>query len=205
MTPPAEFDRDLTRAIERVWALLEQIGRRTTDAPGITRPAWGRRKNSRPTRSATSPAAGPAGAARSLRQYQHADARTGPFCTAVTSGSHLDSVPHGGNYDGLAGVAAGSRSWRPRRQPLNIAAASDRDAVRGKPLVRHSVSGQPANAWDLDARRHRWDGAFRQRQDAAAERSRRLAIRGAASRSRRCSIGATSRISLSCISSRVRC
>lgn len=26
---------------------------------------------------------------------------------AVTAGSHLDTVPQGGNYDGLAGVAAG--------------------------------------------------------------------------------------------------
>ena len=30
-----------------------------------------------------------------------------PAGRAVTTGSHLDSVPHGGNYDGLAGVAAG--------------------------------------------------------------------------------------------------
>jgi beta-ureidopropionase / N-carbamoyl-L-amino-acid hydrolase len=30
-----------------------------------------------------------------------------PATPCVTTGSHLDSVPHGGNYDGLAGVAAG--------------------------------------------------------------------------------------------------
>ncbi|WP_455556038.1 hydantoinase/carbamoylase family amidase [Comamonas sp.] len=36
--------------------------------------------------------------------FDPADTRTGP---AIWTGSHLDSVPQGGNYDGLAGVVAG--------------------------------------------------------------------------------------------------
>jgi len=107
MTPPAEFDRDLTRAIERVWALLEQIGRRTTDAPGITRPAWGAQEELAAdavcdfARDAGLQALrDPFGNISMLMPGQDAAAR------AVTSGSHLDSVPHGGNFDGLAGVAA---------------------------------------------------------------------------------------------------
>src|SRR5690606_23217038 len=36
--------------------------------------------------------------------FDPADQRSGP---AIWTGSHLDSVPQGGNYDGLAGVVAG--------------------------------------------------------------------------------------------------
>jgi len=108
MQLPADFDRHLMSAIERVWALVEDIGRRTADPPGITRPAWGEQEELA------------ADAVCDFAPLEGLQALRDPFgniimllhgqdpgAPAVTSGSHLDTVPHGGNYDGLAGVAAG--------------------------------------------------------------------------------------------------
>lgn len=50
-----------------------------------------------------------------------------PGVPAIWCGSHLDSVPQGGNYDGLAGIVAGllclmaqQRSGRPSPSPLHV-------------------------------------------------------------------------------------
>jgi beta-ureidopropionase / N-carbamoyl-L-amino-acid hydrolase len=91
-----------------VWELLERIGHDTTDSPGITRAAWSRNEET---------------AADHIRAFARRHGLqvlndafgniqvllpgVDPATPCVTTGSHLDSVPHGGNYDGLAGVAAG--------------------------------------------------------------------------------------------------
>ena len=103
-----DFDRHLMPAIERVWALVEDIGRRTVDPPGITRPAWGAQEE------LAADAVGDFAAREGLQVLRDPFGNISmllpgqdPAAPAVTSGSHLDTVPHGGNYDGLAGVAAG--------------------------------------------------------------------------------------------------
>src|SRR5204862_2536120 len=80
----------------------------TTDRPGITRAAW----------SASEELA--ADAVRDFARSHGLQVLNDPFgnihvltggvdpaTPCVTTGSHLDSVSHGGNFDGLAGVAAG--------------------------------------------------------------------------------------------------
>lgn len=98
----------LESCITEVWELLERIGHETTDSPGITRAAWSRSEEM---------------AASLVREFarrhglqvlndefgniQFLPPGLDPATPCVTTGSHLDSVPHGGNYDGLAGIAAG--------------------------------------------------------------------------------------------------
>lgn len=98
----------LESCITEVWELLERIGHETTDSPGITRAAWSRNEEM---------------AASLVREFarrhglqvlndefgniQFLPPGLDPATPCVTTGSHLDSVPHGGNYDGLAGIAAG--------------------------------------------------------------------------------------------------
>ena len=98
----------LDSCIADVWELLERIGHDTTDSPGITRAAWSRNEET---------------AADHIRAFARRHGLqvlndafgniqvllpgVDPATPCVTTGSHLDSVPHGGTYDGLAGVAAG--------------------------------------------------------------------------------------------------
>jgi N-carbamoyl-L-amino-acid hydrolase len=101
---PSHLDSCITEA----WALLDRIGQATADRPGITRAAWSRSDET---------------AADHLRAFarrhglqvlndafgniQFLLPGVDPTTPCATTGSHIDSVPHGGNYDGLAGVAAG--------------------------------------------------------------------------------------------------
>ena len=98
----------LDSCITEVWELLEQIGHETTDSPGITRAAWSRNEEIA--------ADGVRAFARRHGLQVLNDAfgniqvllpGVDPATPCVTTGSHLNSVPHGGNYDGLAGIAAG--------------------------------------------------------------------------------------------------
>src|SRR4026207_1704552 len=118
MTNP---DSHLDSCIAEVWALLERIGQETTDSPGITRAAW--------SRNDETPADGVRAFARRHGLQVLNDAfgniqvllpGVDPATPCVTTGSHLDSVPHGGNYDGLAGIAAG----------LAVLAAANADPAR---------------------------------------------------------------------------
>jgi N-carbamoyl-L-amino-acid hydrolase len=98
----------LESRITEVWELLERIGHETTDSPGITRAAWSRNEE-------MAAALVRAFARRhglqvlndAFGNIQFLLPGVDPATPCVTTGSHLDSVPHGGNYDGLAGVAAG--------------------------------------------------------------------------------------------------
>jgi beta-ureidopropionase / N-carbamoyl-L-amino-acid hydrolase len=101
-------DTRLDSCIAEVWELLEQIGHATADSPGITRAAWSRNEEMA--------ADGVRAFARrhglqvlndAFGNVQFLLPGVDPATPCVTTGSHLDSVPHGGNYDGLAGIAAG--------------------------------------------------------------------------------------------------
>ena len=124
----------LNSCITEVWELLERIGRETTDSPGITRAAW----------SGNDEAA--ADHVRTFARRHGLQVLNDPFgniqfllpgvdpaTPCVTTGSHLDSVPHGGNYDGLAGIAAG----------LAVLAAANADpARRAKPFRVVAIRGE---------------------------------------------------------------
>jgi N-carbamoyl-L-amino-acid hydrolase len=97
----------LERAAADAWALMESIGSRTAvPLPGITRPTYGEAEELA-AQAVTAFArerglAVDADAFGNLRITRRDDAEG----TAVASGSHLDSVPNGGNFDGLAGAVA---------------------------------------------------------------------------------------------------
>jgi N-carbamoyl-L-amino-acid hydrolase len=98
----------LDSCIEEVWELLDRIGQETTDSPGITRAAWSR--NDEIAADRVRDFAGRHGLQvlnDAFGNIQFLLPGVGPVTPCVTTGSHLDSVPHGGNYDGLAGIAAG--------------------------------------------------------------------------------------------------
>ena len=88
--------------------LLDAIRTETADTVGVTRPAWSPEDESA--------ARALAEAARELDLEVGYDIAGNLRCTlpgadpgapGVLTGSHLDSVPTGGHYDGLAGVVAG--------------------------------------------------------------------------------------------------
>ena len=93
------------RLAERI---LDKLAEATTDAPGITRVAYGpgerfahdlvRREAEKLGAVARTDAAG--------NLYLTLNGRD-PDLPAIVIGSHLDSVAHGGNFDGAAGVVAG--------------------------------------------------------------------------------------------------
>jgi N-carbamoyl-L-amino-acid hydrolase len=89
-------------------SLFEQVRRDGLDEPGVSRDPYG------PGEQRAH--ASVAGAARALGLEVAADAAVNLYMTLpgrdrsarrVVIGSHLDSVPHGGNFDGAAGVVAG--------------------------------------------------------------------------------------------------
>ncbi|MDQ0513089.1 Zn-dependent hydrolase [Ancylobacter amanitiformis] len=98
----------LDAAIAFAEGLFDELRANTTDAPGITRAAYG-------TGEEFAHALVRA-AARELDLVEATDAAgnlyltlagTAPQLPGWIIGSHMDSVPHGGNYDGAAGVLAG--------------------------------------------------------------------------------------------------
>lgn len=112
-------------SVRDVWDLMQRIGVATADHPGITRAAWSPRDELA------------ADAVRDFARRHGLQALNDPFgnihilmpgmepgTPCVTTGSHLDSVPHGGNFDGLAGVAAG----------LAVLAAAVADKSRALPF-----------------------------------------------------------------------
>ena len=88
--------------------LLETLAQATTDAPGITRVAYG--PGERFAHDLMREEAEKLGAVARVdaagNLYLTLRGRD-PALPAIVIGSHLDSVPHGGNFDGAAGVVAG--------------------------------------------------------------------------------------------------
>lgn len=89
-------------------SLFDQLRRDGQDDPGVTRDPYG--PGEQRAHATVAAAAQPFGlhlardAAANLYLTRQGLDRTAP---AVIIGSHLDSVPHGGNFDGAAGVVAG--------------------------------------------------------------------------------------------------
>lgn len=103
-----DTDSHLDSCIADVWELLERIGQETTDSPGITRAAWSRHDEIAADRiRAFARRHGLQALDDAFGNVQVLLPGVDPATPCVTTGSHLDSVPHGGNYDGLAGIAAG--------------------------------------------------------------------------------------------------
>jgi len=131
MTNP---DPHLDSCIAEVWELLERIGRETADSPGITRAAWSR--NDETAADGVRTFARRHGLQVLNDAYGNVQVLlpgVDPATPCVTTGSHLDSVPHGGNYDGLAGITAG----------LAVLAASAADpAHRARPFRVVAMRGE---------------------------------------------------------------
>jgi N-carbamoyl-L-amino-acid hydrolase len=106
--PNQSFDDCLPAAIDASWTLMAEIGLATRGRVGITRPAYDDAEQH--AAEATAHAARAAGlsaefdAFGNLHVILHGADNSLP---AIGFGSHFDSVPDGGNYDGLAGVMAG--------------------------------------------------------------------------------------------------
>jgi N-carbamoyl-L-amino-acid hydrolase len=125
-----EIAQRLARTIDEAWTLMDAIGRDTADPPpGITRPAFGDAEQ-RAMEAVTAFAQAQGLVVERDGFGNHhillPGLEPGP---AVAAGSHLDSVPNGGNFDGLAGAAAavavlaavaasGVRTRRPLRAVL---------------------------------------------------------------------------------------
>ncbi|MCS0502777.1 Zn-dependent hydrolase [Ancylobacter mangrovi] len=97
-------------AIDRAFAerLFDELAARTGDAPGITRAAYG--EGEQIAHDVMSREAAALGLTRHVdpagNLYLTYEGRD-PSLASWVVGSHLDSVPHGGNFDGAAGVITG--------------------------------------------------------------------------------------------------
>ncbi len=105
MTSP---DSALAGGLALATDILARLRAATTDAPGVTRASYG--PGERAAHAILADCARAVGlevttdAIGTLRMVLPGGDRALP---AVAIGSHLDSVPHGGNYDGAAGVVMG--------------------------------------------------------------------------------------------------
>ncbi len=124
----------LDSCITEVWELLERIGQETADRPGITRAAWSENDELAADRvRAFARRHGLQALDDAFGNIQVLLPGVDPATPCVTTGSHLDSVPHGGNYDGLAGIAAGLAV---------LAAANAGPANRAKPFRVVAMRGE---------------------------------------------------------------
>ncbi|MBR0643103.1 hydantoinase/carbamoylase family amidase [Plastoroseomonas hellenica] len=102
------FDTALREIAEQAWEVMEAIGRHTgTPEAGITRACYGEGEQI----AAEKVTAFAAGLGLALEPDRYGNLHVlvpgaEPDAKVIMTGSHLDSVPGGGNYDGLAGVMA---------------------------------------------------------------------------------------------------
>lgn len=112
------FDAALEEAAREAWEVMEEIGRLTgTPEAGITRACYG--EGEQVAAEAVTAFARSLGLDPLPDRFGNLHALVpgnDPEARIVMTGSHLDSVPGGGNYDGLAGAMAG----------LAVAAAAQR-------------------------------------------------------------------------------
>ena len=121
--------------------LFDELRERTTDPPGITRAAFGAGEEIAHEMMRRT--------ARDLGLEIEVDAAGNLYLTmagrdpalpAWIIGSHLDSVPHGGNFDGAAGVIAG----------LSAVAALQAAGVRpARPIIVMAIRAEESNWFPL--------------------------------------------------------
>ena len=108
MAGTAEILQAVAAERDRAAALFDRLRADGEDAPGVTRDTFGPGEQRAHATVAE--------AAQALGLAVHADAAANLYATwagrdraapGILIGSHLDSVPHGGNFDGAAGVVAG--------------------------------------------------------------------------------------------------
>jgi N-carbamoyl-L-amino-acid hydrolase len=88
--------------------MLQRLAEETADPPGVTRAAYGPGEQfAHDLARAEAEALGAIVATDAAGNLYMTLPGTEPHLPALMVGSHLDSVPHGGNFDGSAGVAAG--------------------------------------------------------------------------------------------------
>ena len=124
--------------------LFDEVRAASAADAGVTRPAW-----SAEDQFASDRIADAAGALGLEAAYDHAG---NLYCTlpgrdrsapAVLTGSHTDSVPTGGHYDGLAGAVAGlvvlaafrDIGWQPGRDVTAIATRAEESVWFGIPFI----------------------------------------------------------------------
>ena len=125
-------------------SLFDEVRAASTAETGVTRPAW-----SAEDQFASDRIADAAGALGLETGYDHAG---NLYCTlpgrdrsapAVFTGSHTDSVPTGGHFDGLAGAVAGlvvlaafrDIGWQPGRDVTAIATRAEESVWFGIPFI----------------------------------------------------------------------
>ena len=116
MTSPADIRAAIAATHGFTADLFDQLRRDGLDPPGVSRDPYGPGEQ----RAHETMAAAAAGMGLTLRRDAGANLYmtlpgTDPAAKPVVIGSHLDSVPHGGNFDGAAGVVAGLTAIRALR------------------------------------------------------------------------------------------
>ena len=166
---PATLARAVENRVPLAEKLFDEIRVESVDVAGVTRPAWSSRDQA---------AADILGdAAKALGLEVTSDPAGNLWCTLpgvdrgaprVLTGSHLDSVPTGGHFDGLAGAVAGLVALAAFRD-LGVEPPCDLTAmgIRGEESVwygiayvgsRLAVGDLPRDDLDrLAPRRHRPD------------------------------------------------
>jgi beta-ureidopropionase / N-carbamoyl-L-amino-acid hydrolase len=158
-TGTAASSRDDARMRELAVELFDALSSATSDGVGITRESYGKGE------SAALDIVEARARAHALTTERDAGANlvvtlegTQPQLPFLACGSHLDSVPQGGNFDGAAGVIAGLAvlagfrrdSFRPRRTLKLYALRGEESARFGKAYVGSSALLGRLSAADLE-------------------------------------------------------
>ncbi|MBX9701979.1 MAG: M28 family peptidase, partial [Acetobacteraceae bacterium] len=102
---PEEITEAVAAQRTLVQRLLDEVARIGADPPGITRDAFGHGENAAQALVAeTAAAIGLATRTDAACNLHMAWTGTDAAAPRIALGSHLDSVVHGGNFDGAAGV-----------------------------------------------------------------------------------------------------
>src|SRR4051812_4124803 len=134
----ADFAATIRAEAAAAWALIEAIGDATREGPGITRAAFGAGEQLAAERLTDF--------VRGRRLPLQADpfgnlhiilAGEDPALPAIGAGSHMDSVPQGGNYDGLAGTVAA----------IAVLAAVQASGLRPRHSLRAIAMGGEEGPW----------------------------------------------------------